>query len=195
MVSGARQRRLGRSHSGRRGVNPTDPHGPHIRFVITLDSDTRLPRETVGRLIGKMAHPLNRPRFDASRGRVVEGYAILQPRVTPALPVGREGSLFLRVFSSAWGIDPGSRADRHELAERLAPQAPLDRSRRSLASKPWSEGCSSLGSFCGASDRIFAVGDFPASGRGGLGRARRDARRAALSRFHGSSRRSFDQRR
>ncbi len=77
-----------------------------VRFVITLDSDTRLPRETVGRLIGKMAHPLNRPRIDPKLGRVVEGYAVLQPRVTPALPVGRKGSLFLRVFSSASGIDP-----------------------------------------------------------------------------------------
>ncbi len=77
-----------------------------VRYVITLDADTRLPRETVGRLIGKMAHPLNRPRLDAALGRVVEGYGILQPRVTPALPVGREGSLFLRVFSSATGIDP-----------------------------------------------------------------------------------------
>ena len=77
-----------------------------IRYVITLDADTRLPRETVARLIGKMAHPLNRPRFDPALGRVVEGYAVLQPRVTPALPVGREGSLFLRVFASATGIDP-----------------------------------------------------------------------------------------
>ena len=57
-------------------------------------------------LIGKMAHPLNRPRFDAASGRVVEGYGILQPRVTPSLPMGREGSLFQRVFSSAIGIDP-----------------------------------------------------------------------------------------
>ena len=78
----------------------------NVRYVITLDADTRLPRETVGRLIGKMAHPLNRPRLDAALGRVVEGYAVLQPRVTPALPVGQEGSLFLRVFSSASGIDP-----------------------------------------------------------------------------------------
>jgi cyclic beta-1,2-glucan synthetase len=77
-----------------------------VRYVITLDSDTRLPRETVGRLIGKMAHPLNQPRFDEGLGRVVEGYAVLQPRVTPALPVGRGGSLFLRVFASAAGIDP-----------------------------------------------------------------------------------------
>src|SRR5258707_330268 len=53
-----------------------------------------------------MAHPLNRPRFDADAGRVVEGYAVLQPRVTPSLPIGQEGSLFQRVFSSMNGIDP-----------------------------------------------------------------------------------------
>ncbi|MQA65133.1 MAG: glycosyl transferase [Alphaproteobacteria bacterium] len=78
----------------------------NVRYVITLDADTRLPRDTVRRLIGKMAHPLNRPRFDAPAGRVVEGYAVLQPRVTPSLPVSREGSLFQRVFSSMGGIDP-----------------------------------------------------------------------------------------
>ena len=77
-----------------------------VRYVITLDADTRLPRDTVRRLIGKMAHPLNRPRFDAAAGRVVTGYAVLQPRVTPSLPVGREGSLFQRIFSSMNGIDP-----------------------------------------------------------------------------------------
>ena len=37
-----------------------------VRFVITLDADTRLPREAARKLIGKMAHPLNRPRFDRS---------------------------------------------------------------------------------------------------------------------------------
>jgi len=79
---------------------------PDVRYVITLDADTRLPRETVARLIGKMAHPLNRPRLDPELRRVVEGYGVLQPRVTPSLPVTREGSLFLRVFSSASGIDP-----------------------------------------------------------------------------------------
>jgi cyclic beta-1,2-glucan glucanotransferase len=79
---------------------------PDVRYVVTLDADTRLPRETIRKLIGKMAHPLNRPRFDATAGRVIEGYAVLQPRVTPSLPTGREGSLFQRVFSSMSGIDP-----------------------------------------------------------------------------------------
>jgi cyclic beta-1,2-glucan synthetase len=83
---------------------PTVP--ADVKYVITLDADTRLPRNTVRRLIGKMAHPLNQPRFDTSAGRVVEGYAVLQPRVTPSLPVGREGSLFQRIVSSISGIDP-----------------------------------------------------------------------------------------
>ena len=86
------------------GQQPTVP--PEVRFVITLDADTQLPRETVRRLIGKLAHPLNQPRFDAAAGRVVEGHAVLQPRVTPSLPVGREGSIFQRIVSSAPGLDP-----------------------------------------------------------------------------------------
>ncbi len=60
-----------------------------VRYVVTLDADTRLPRDAVRRLVGKMAHPLNRPRFDARTGRVIDGYAILQPRVSPSLPVGQ----------------------------------------------------------------------------------------------------------
>ncbi|OYZ98647.1 MAG: glycosyl transferase [Rhizobiales bacterium 17-65-6] len=76
-----------------------------VRYVVTLDADTRLPHDTVRRLIGKMAHPLNTAHFDAATGRVVEGYGVLQPRVTPSLPLGGEGSLFQRTFSSMSGID------------------------------------------------------------------------------------------
>jgi cyclic beta-1,2-glucan synthetase len=86
------------------GAPPAPPAG--VRYVITLDADTRMPRETARRLVGKMAHPLNHPRFDAGTRRVVEGYGVLQPRVTPSLPIGREGSLFQRIFSSMSGIDP-----------------------------------------------------------------------------------------
>lgn len=78
----------------------------HVRYVVTLDSDTRLPRDAIVRLVGKMAHPLNRPRVDSALGRVVEGYGVLQPRVTPSLSVGTEGSLFQRIFSTNSGIDP-----------------------------------------------------------------------------------------
>ena len=78
---------------------------PGVRYVLTLDADTRLPRGAVDRLVGTMAHPLNRPRFDPRGRRVVEGYAVLQPRVTPPLP-GREGSFFQRLSSGPAGIDP-----------------------------------------------------------------------------------------
>ena len=89
------------------GVDGRAPRVPGgVRYVVTLDADTRLPRETVRRLIGKLSHPLNRPRFDVEAGRVVEGYAVLQPRVTPSLPIGREGSIFQRIVSSAPGLDP-----------------------------------------------------------------------------------------
>ncbi|MFI5387048.1 MAG: hypothetical protein ACHQ50_13120 [Fimbriimonadales bacterium] len=83
---------------------PVVPRG--VRYVITLDADTRLPRGAAKRLVGKMAHPLNHPTLDPHSWRVIEGYAVLQPRVSPSLPTGRDGSLFQRVFSSASGIDP-----------------------------------------------------------------------------------------
>ena len=86
------------------GALPVAP--PDVRYVITLDADTRLPRGTAKRLVGKMAHPLNRPRLDPVNGRVVEGYAVLQPRVTPSLPKNSEASLFQRVFTIPSGLDP-----------------------------------------------------------------------------------------
>ena len=77
-----------------------------IRYVITLDADTRLNRGVAAQLVGAMAHPLNRPLFDAKTERVIEGYGLLQPRVTPTLPTTGEGTLFQRVFSGPPGIDP-----------------------------------------------------------------------------------------
>ena len=77
-----------------------------IRYVVTLDSDTRLPRDAVARLVGAMAHPLNRPTFDEPSGRVVHGYGILQPRITSTLPAEHEATAFQRVYSGAAGIDP-----------------------------------------------------------------------------------------
>ena len=81
-----------------------------VRYVITLDADTRLPQGAAVRLVGTMAHPLNRPRFSDREGRVVEGYAIVQPRVTPSLPTNHPSSLSQRVFSGPGGIDPYSSA-------------------------------------------------------------------------------------
>jgi cyclic beta-1,2-glucan synthetase len=77
-----------------------------IKYVLTLDADTRLPRDAARRLVGKIAHPLNQPQFDSTTQRVMSGYGVMQPRVTPSLPVGHYGSLFQQVFSSTRGIDP-----------------------------------------------------------------------------------------
>ena len=81
-----------------------------VRYVITLDADTRLPRGAAARLVGTMAHPLNRPRLSDREGRVVEGYAIVQPRITPSLPIDHLSSLSQRIFSGPGGIDPYSSA-------------------------------------------------------------------------------------
>jgi cyclic beta-1,2-glucan synthetase len=86
------------------GQPPLVPGG--VRYVIILDGDTRLPRGAAKRMVGKMAHPLNQPTLDPATGRVTDGYAILQPRVTPAMPSNREGSLFQRLFSATSGLDP-----------------------------------------------------------------------------------------
>ena len=77
-----------------------------VRYVITLDADTRLPRGAATRLVGTMAHPLNQPAFDATSRRVVEGYAVLQPRVSPTIPTEHGRSIFQRVFAGPGGIDP-----------------------------------------------------------------------------------------
>ncbi|MGH6875857.1 MAG: glycosyl transferase, partial [Rhizomicrobium sp.] len=90
----------------RRTADGQSASPPDIRYVITLDADTRIPIGAARRMIGKMAHPLTRPRFDPAVGRVVEGHGILQPRVTPSLPMAREGSLFQRAFSGPNGLDP-----------------------------------------------------------------------------------------
>jgi len=76
-----------------------------VRFVITLDADTVLPRGGASALIGTIAHPLNRAEFDTEGGRVVRGYGILQPRVSVSLASASE-SRFAAVYSGHPGVDP-----------------------------------------------------------------------------------------
>jgi cellobiose phosphorylase len=78
---------------------------PQVRYCITLDSDTRLPRDTARELIGVIAHPLNRPTFDPRLGRVTEGYGILQPRISVTF-ASAAGSLFARLYAGHTGVDP-----------------------------------------------------------------------------------------
>jgi len=78
---------------------------PGVHYCLTLDSDTRLPRGAAKKLVGIIAHPLNRPRFDARLGRVTEGYGILQPRVSVTM-TSAAGSLFARLYAGHTGVDP-----------------------------------------------------------------------------------------
>ncbi|MEO6901683.1 MAG: glucoamylase family protein [Bacteroidia bacterium] len=82
---------------------------PKIKYVITLDADTQLPLGSAWKLIGTMAHPLNRPWYDLQKKRVTKGYGILQPRVTVSLPE-TNSSVYTRMHGNEPGIDPYTRA-------------------------------------------------------------------------------------
>ncbi|MEP7096373.1 MAG: glucoamylase family protein, partial [Dokdonella sp.] len=79
------------------------------RYVITLDSDTQLPRDTARQLIATMEHPLNRPRMDTALRRVVAGYGILQPRIGTSFAADQT-SRYARLFGGDPGLDPYTRA-------------------------------------------------------------------------------------
>ena len=81
----------------------------NVKYVITLDTDTQLPRDAARQFIGTMAHPLNHPVYDAAKQRVVAGYGILQPRVAISLP-GTNRSRYARLYGGEPGIDPYTRA-------------------------------------------------------------------------------------
>lgn len=80
-----------------------------VRFVITLDADTQLPRGTAARLIGTLAHPLNRAVIDPSTNMVVEGYGILQPRVGVSIQSASK-SWLANIYSGQTGFDIYTRA-------------------------------------------------------------------------------------
>ncbi|MGZ4962079.1 MAG: glucoamylase family protein, partial [Limisphaerales bacterium] len=80
-----------------------------MRHVITLDTDTQLPRDTAKKLIGNMAHVLNAPQIDPETRVISLGYGILQPRVGVSLP-SAERSWFVRLFAGETGIDPYTKA-------------------------------------------------------------------------------------
>ncbi len=88
---------------GERSVLPT------VKYVITLDADTELPRDAARILVGTLSHPLNRPRYNEAKGRICEGYGILQPRLSAAM-VNVNRSRFARLFGGEPGIDPYTRA-------------------------------------------------------------------------------------
>ncbi len=81
----------------------------NIRFVITLDADTIIPRDGANSLIATLAHPLNQAEFTPGTSHVESGYTILQPR-TEVKPTSVNQSLFTRVFAGDLGLDLYTRA-------------------------------------------------------------------------------------
>jgi cyclic beta-1,2-glucan synthetase len=77
----------------------------NVRYVITLDADTQLPHGSARRLIETIAHPLNRVVLSENRRNRVQGYTIIQPRVSITLP-SATASRFSRLFTDARGSDP-----------------------------------------------------------------------------------------
>src|SRR6185437_11134119 len=80
-----------------------------VRYIITLDSDTQLPHGTAARMIGAMAHPLNRAVIDAKHRIVTDGYGILQPRVGVSVSSASRSRL-AAIYSGQTGFDIYTRA-------------------------------------------------------------------------------------
>ncbi len=85
-------------------INEVPDYLANIRYIITLDADTELPKGNAHRMIATMHLPFNRPRLNQSGSRVTEGYAMMQPRVAVSLESSRQSKL-----TSFWtdaGLDP-----------------------------------------------------------------------------------------
>ncbi|MEO7765840.1 MAG: glucoamylase family protein, partial [Ferruginibacter sp.] len=80
-----------------------------VKNIITLDTDTQFPRETGWKMVATMAHPINHAKYNEKKGRVTEGYSILQPRVSNSLP-GNNSSIYARIHGNEPGTDPYTKA-------------------------------------------------------------------------------------
>ncbi|MBU3154285.1 GH36-type glycosyl hydrolase domain-containing protein [Clostridium estertheticum] len=75
-----------------------------VKYVITLDSDTKLPRDSAKKLIGAMAHPLNNAVIENNKKRVSRGYGLMQPRIGVSI-LSANKTIFSKIFSGETGID------------------------------------------------------------------------------------------
>lgn len=80
-----------------------------VKYVLTLDADTQLPRDSAWKIIATMAHPLNRAVYNEKLQRVTQGYGILQPRVAVSMPRA-DSSRYAKLNGNEPGIDPYTRA-------------------------------------------------------------------------------------
>lgn len=96
---------LGEEHTSLRVYGGDPKRLNSVTYVLTLDSDSRLPRGVAKKLIGTMAHPLNRPIFHPQNNTIVDGYGIVQPRVGVDYS-SAYASRFADIFSGHAGLDP-----------------------------------------------------------------------------------------
>ena len=80
----------------------------NTRYVITLDTDTELPRDAARQFVATMSHPLNRPHYDAAQKKITDGYGILQPRIAVSSP-SAQASRYELLYGGETGIDPYTR--------------------------------------------------------------------------------------
>ncbi|MFL0194789.1 GH36-type glycosyl hydrolase domain-containing protein [Clostridium sp. WILCCON 0269] len=76
----------------------------NVKYVITLDADTKLPKDTAKLLIGAMSHPLNLPYLDKENKKVIRGHGLMQPRVSVSV-LSANKTLYSNIFSGETGID------------------------------------------------------------------------------------------
>ncbi|MBC2399085.1 GH36-type glycosyl hydrolase domain-containing protein [Clostridium tetanomorphum] len=74
------------------------------KYIITLDADTQLPMDSAKKLIGAMAHLLNKPYIDKEKKAVLRGHGLMQPRINVST-VSANKTLFSKIFSGETGID------------------------------------------------------------------------------------------
>lgn len=77
---------------------------PKIKYVITLDSDTELTLNSAFELVGAMAHILNKPILNSEKNVIIDGHALIQPRVGVSLPISYK-TTFTKLFAGSGGID------------------------------------------------------------------------------------------
>ncbi len=95
---------LGRSPGSFERIEGNISELPCIKYVITIDADTKLSIETARKLVGTITHPLNRAVVDERKGIVTEGYGLLQPRISVDI-ISANASRFSKVFAGQGGID------------------------------------------------------------------------------------------
>jgi len=77
---------------------------PTVHYIITLDADTELVLNSGLELIGSMAHILNKPILDEKNNCVIEGHALMQPRVGITIDAANK-NLFTKIFAGTGGVD------------------------------------------------------------------------------------------